>query len=70
MASPRGILGAFLLNGTGVLDAKGSAMVGLAFNALGKAVRGLPIWYHVVVLDPAAPKGITVVAEPYVIKLE
>ena len=36
---------------------------------LGK-VRGLSIWYQVVVLDPAAPRGIAAIAEPYPIKLE
>jgi hypothetical protein len=33
-------------------------------------VRGLAVIFQVVVLDPKAPMGIVVVAEPYAIKLE
>ena len=56
--------------GPGVLDPFGRAALKLNLNALGAAVRGIPVWLSVAVLDPLAPKGIAAIAETTVIRLE
>ncbi|MBN2490191.1 MAG: hypothetical protein JXQ29_05025 [Planctomycetes bacterium] len=68
-ASVSGALDPLLPGRVGILSPFGKATAGLALNVLGN-VRGLPMWYQVVVLDPLAPKGIAAIAEPYPIKLE
>jgi len=70
IASLNGYLDFLVQNRVGSLDSQGSGVVGLNFNLLGPALKGLPVWFHVVVLDSSAPVGIAVVAEPCVIKLE
>lgn len=53
--------------GPGVLDPFGNAQATLNLNSLGAAVRGLPMWFSVIVVDPGAPKGVAAIAETHVI---
>ena len=66
----QGALDPFIPNRIGVLNASGEAATGLDVNLLGKAIQGMPVVFQVVVLDPSAPLGVAVIAEPYTIKLE
>ena len=68
--SLQGVLDPFIPNRIGILNAAGEAVTGLDLNILGKAVQGMPVVFQVVVLDPGAPRGVAVIAEPYTIKLE
>ena len=70
IASLQGALDPFLPGRIGILNASGEAVTGLDVNLLGNAVQGLSVAFQAVVLDPNAPKGIAVVAEPYVIRME
>jgi len=70
IASLQGAFDLFIPKRVGVLDAKGRAVSGLNLNLLGKAVQGLSVVFQVIVLDPKAPAGVAVVAEPYVLKLD
>lgn len=62
-----GPLGPLWNPGPGVLDAFGNAQATLNLNSLGTALRGVPMWFSVIVVDPAAPKGVAAIAETHVI---
>jgi hypothetical protein len=70
IASLQGALDPFLPNRVGILNASGEGVTALDVNLLGNAIQGLSVVFQTVVLDPNAPKGIAVVAEPYVIRME
>jgi hypothetical protein len=70
IASLQGAFDSLIPNRVGILDAQGRAVSGLNLNLLGQAVRGLSVFFQVIVLDPKAPAGVAVVAEPYVLKLD
>jgi hypothetical protein len=69
VASLNGALDAFIRRRTGHLFQDGTGRVGLVLNSLGKAIRGLSVTFQAVVLDPKAPKGVAVIAEPYTLRL-
>jgi len=70
IASLQGAFDPLIPNRVGILDAQGRAVTGLNLNVLGQAVQGLSVVFQVIVLDPSAPAGVAVVAEPYVLKLD
>lgn len=70
VASIQNLIPAIWKPGPGKLDTRGRAVAQLDANLLGPAVRGLPVWVAVVVLDPKASKGIAAIAETLVIRLE
>ncbi len=70
LATLNGAFDFLITNRVGTLAANGRAVVGLNWNALGRAVAGVPLTLQVVVFDPQAPLGIAIVSEPYTIRLE
>ncbi len=56
--------------GPGTLDPFGRATLSLNLNLLGSAVKGVPVWVVVGVLDPLAPKGFAAISETHVMRLE
>ena len=56
--------------GPGHLDPFGRVTLSLNLNLLGSAVKGVPVWVVVGILDPKAPKGFAAISETHVIRLE
>ncbi len=68
-AAINGLLGPLWTGYTGSLQ-NGDATATLDLGALLPSVLGARIWFGALVLDPAAPLGIAVVADPFVLVVE
>jgi len=63
-------LAPYFKGNNGKLDANGEAKVKIDVSTLPPAANGVPVWIGAIVLDSAAPLGISVVVDTKVLKIE
>jgi hypothetical protein len=67
LAGASGHLWPIFTGNNGILDRSGRAAAGLDLSLLKGALKGQPIYFVALVLDPKAPNSIAMISDPYMI---